>query len=73
MRKLLFFTTLVLALSGCIKREVPRDCSERFSMQSHGQNFNSAIYVITDKQTGQEYLLVKCGYGCELAPLITQK
>ena len=42
-------------------------------MQSHGQDFNTAIFVITDKQTEQDYLFVKSGYGCALAPIQTKK
>ena len=73
MRKLLFFSILSLALTGCIKEGEQSSCGERFSMKSHGQDFNTAIYVITDTQTGQEYLLVKSGYGCGLSPMQTQK
>lgn len=73
MRKLLFFSILSLALTGCINDGEQSSYDERFSMQSHGQDFNTAIYVITDKQTGQEYLFVKGRYGCCLAPMQTQK
>ena len=73
MRKLLFFATLALALTGCAKEGEQSIYYERFSMRSHGQDFNTAIFVITDKRTGQEYLLVKSGYGCGLAPMQTQK
>lgn len=73
MRKLLFFATLALALSGCIKDGAQSNYGGRFIMKSHGQDFNTAIFVITDKQTGQEYLFVKGRYGCSLAPMQTQK
>ena len=73
MRKLLFFATLALALTGCVKEGVQKSYDERFSARFHGQNFNTAIYVITDTQTGQEYLLVKGQYGCGLAPMQTKK
>lgn len=73
MRKLLFFATLALALTGCVKEGEQSSFDERFSMRSHGQDFNTAIFVITDTQTGQEYLLVKSGYGCGLSPMQTQK
>ena len=73
MRKLLFFATLALALSGCIKEGAQSNYGERFSIQSHGQDFNTAIFVINDKQTEQDYLFVKRGYGCALAPIQTKK
>ena len=73
MRKLLFFATLALALIGCIKEGAQSNYGERFSMQSHGQDFNTAIFVITDKQNEQDYLFVKSGYGCALAPIQTKK
>ena len=73
MRKLLFLSILSLALTGCIKEGEQSSYGERFSMKSHGQDFNTAIFVITDTQTGQEYLFVKGGYGCGLAPMQTQK
>ena len=71
MRKLLFFATIALALSGCVKDGAQSNYGERFSMQLHGQNFNNAIFVITDKQTGQEYIFVKSGHGCGLSPMPT--
>ena len=73
MRKLLFYATLALALTGCVKDGEQSNYGERFSMRSHGQDFNTAIFVITDKQTEQEYLFVKSGYGCALAPMQTKK
>lgn len=73
MRKLLFFATLALALTGCAKEGAQSSYGERFSARFHGQDFNTAIYVITDEQTGQEYLFVKNGYGGGLAPMQTQK
>lgn len=73
MRKLLFLSILSLALTGCIKEGEQSSFDERFSMKSHGQDFNAAIFVITDTQTGQEYLLVKSGYGCAMSPIQTQK
>ena len=71
MRKLLFIATIALALSGCVKDGAQSNYGERFSMQLHGQNFNNAIFVITDKQTGQEYIFVKSGHGCGLSPMPT--
>ena len=73
MRKLLFFATLALALTGCVKEGEQSNYGERFIMQSHGQDFNTAIFVITDKQNEQDYLFVKSGYGCALAPMQTKK
>ena len=73
MRKLLFFATLALALSGCVKDGAQSNYGERFIMTSHGQDFNTAIFVITDKQNEQDYLFVKSGYGCALAPMQTKK
>lgn len=73
MKKLLFFATLVLALTGCVKEGAQSSCGERFSMQRHGNNISTAIYVITDTQTGQEYLFVKRGYAGGLVPMQTQK
>ena len=73
MKKLLFIATIALALSGCAKDGSQSNYGERFSMQSHGQDFNTAIFVITDKQTEQDYLFVKSGYGCALAPMQTKK
>lgn len=73
MRKLLFFATLALALTGCVKEGAQSSYGERFSARFFGQDFNTAIYVITDTQTGQEYLFVKSGYGGGLAPMQTQK
>ena len=72
MRKLLFFSILSLALTGCINEGEQSSCDGRFSMKSHGQDFNAAMFVITDTQTGQEYLFVKGGYGCALAPMQTK-
>lgn len=73
MRKLLFFATLALALTGCVKEGAQSSYGERFSTRFFGQDFNTAIYVITDTQTGQEYLFVKNGYGGGLAPMQTTK
>lgn len=73
MRKLLFFITLALALSGCAKEGAQSNCGERFSARYHGASFGDGFYVITDKQTGQEYLFVESGYGAGLAPMQTQK
>ena len=72
MRKLLFFFFFSIAISGSIKEGVQSNYGERFSMQSHGQDFNTALFVITDKQTEQDYLFVKSGYGCALAPIQTK-
>ena len=72
MRKLLFFATISLVLSGCVKDGAQSNYGELFSMQLNGQDFNNAIFVITDKQTGQEYLFVKSGCGCGIAPMQTK-
>ena len=72
MKKLLFFAILSLALTGCINEGEQSSCGGRFSVKSHGQDLNAEIFVITDTQTGKEYLLVKGGYGCCLAPMQTQ-
>lgn len=73
MRKLLFFSILSLALTGCIKEGEQSSYGGRFIMKSHGRDFNTAIFVITDTQTSQEYLYIKRGYGCCLVPMQTQK
>lgn len=73
MKKVLLFAALALTLSGCIKEGAQKDYGERFSIQFHGQDFNTAIFVITDKQTGQEFLFVKSGYGGGLTTMQAQK
>lgn len=73
MKKFLFFTTLALTLSGCIKEGAQKDFGGRFSMKYYNGSFDTAICVITDKQTGREYLFVKSGYGGGLTTMPSQK
>lgn len=73
MKKLLLFAVLALTLSGCIKEGDRVKCGDRFNITCYGNSPDCGIYVFTDKQTGQEFLFVKVGYGAGLAPIQTQK
>ena len=64
MKKILFIAALAL-LCGCGKtsKVEERETSARFAIERHETNSMRNVYVLSDNETGAEYLLVFMGYG----------
>lgn len=64
---LLLTAILVLACTGCTTGEAAEPT--RLSCQNGGYAADGRLYIITDTETGVQYLLVKSGDGVALTKL----
>ena len=44
--------------------------NDRFIVKEKSGNFSIGTYVLVDRETGVNYLMVRSGYGAGLTPLI---
>ena len=61
---------LVLALLvGCTSDDEAKTTSERFHFEHMESNSPKAVYIITDKETGVQYIYISDSYGSGLTVL----
>lgn len=61
---------LALALTGCGNTTVVKDDSGQESTRIVSSEDGVSCAVLTDTETGVQYLLAKCGYGATITPLL---
>ena len=65
---LLLVTLLVTVCTGCDAVQAEEE-HDRFTVEWVGGNNIASTYILTDKETGAQYLYVSGGYGGDLTVL----
>ena len=69
---LLLTAVIAITLCSCFGDEnhVAAECADRFTFERVGQDEGMFAYIITDTETGTQYICVKAhGHGCGLTVL----
>lgn len=67
---ILLLVLVVCACTGCADTtEAAEPTGERFEVETVGESFGGQVAIITDTETGVQYLWVKSGSGAGLTKL----